>query len=248
MSAEYRPQEVREILERGLDGVSGREVRCEALVDRRQLADPAPHDPERGERRLVALVQGLIRVGAQALQLVGVCEDLPRGGELVVFAGLRLDAIDLGELEGDELGARRTLALARQEAVPFCGELLPRGERFSDLEPLRFEPRVGVEHVEVRGRVEQHLVLVLPMEVDERAGELAQRGARHEGAVDERAASSLRRHFPAHDDLAAVGGVEDGFDRSGFLAGAHELGRGAAADEQANGAEEDGLAGAGFAG
>ena len=127
--------------------------------------------------------------------------------------------------------------------VPFCGELLPRGERFSDLEPLRFEPRVGVEHIEVRGRVEQHLVLVLPVEVDERAGEVAQRGARREGAVDERAASSLRRHFPAHDDLATVGSVEDGLDRSGFLAGAHELGRGAAAHEQADGADEDGLAG-----
>ena len=96
--------------------------------------------------------------------------------------------------------------------------------------------------------IEQHLVLVLPVEVDERAGEVAQRAARHERAVDERAASSLRRHFPAHDDFATVGGVEHGFDRGGFLAGAHELGRGAAADEQADGAEEDGLAGAGFAG
>ena len=134
------------------------------------------------------------------------------------------------------------------EAVPFGRELLPRGERLSHLEALRFEPRVGVEHVEVRRGIEQHLVLVLPVEVDERAGEVAQRAARHERAIDECAAASLRRHFPAHDDLATVGGVEHGFDRRGFLAGAHELGRGAAADEQANGAEEDGLAGPGFAG
>ncbi len=90
-------------------------------------------------------------------------------------------------------------------------------------------------------------MLVLPVQVDERAGELAQRAARDERAVDERAAASLRRDFPPHDDLAAVRGVEDGFDRGGFLAGAHELGRGAPADEQADGADEDGLAGAGLA-
>ncbi len=134
MSAEYRAQEVREVLERGLDGVARREVRREAFVDRRQLADPPPDDPERGECGLVALVQGLVRVGAQPLQLVGVREDLPRRGELVVFAGLRRDAIDLGELERDELGARRTLPLAaRSRRFAFGRELLPRGERVGDL-------------------------------------------------------------------------------------------------------------------
>ncbi len=170
------------------------------------------------------------------------------GGELVVFAGLRADAIDLGELEGDELGARGTLPLARQQAIALGRELLPVGERVGHLLALRFESRVGVEHVEVRGRIEQHLVLVLSVQIDERPGELAQRAARDERAVDEGAAASLGRHFPADDDLAAVGGVEHGFDRGGLLAGAHELGRGAAADEQADGAEEDRLAGAGLAG
>ncbi len=90
-------------------------------------------------------------------------------------------------------------------------------------------------------------MLVLAVEVDERAGEIAQRGARDERAVDERAAPSLRRHFPPNDDLAAVGGVEDRLDGRGLLTRAHEFGGGAAADEESDGSHEDRLAGAGFA-
>ena len=44
------------------------------------------------------------------------------------------------------------------------------------------------------------------------------------------------------------GAFEDGLDGGGVLAGAHEVGAGAAADEQVDGFDEDGLAGAGFAG
>ena len=87
--------------------IASRAARCgrEALVDRRELADLAPDGTERRECSLVALVQCLVRVGAEALQLVGVCQHLSRGGQLVVFSGLRADAIDLGQLKGDELGA-----------------------------------------------------------------------------------------------------------------------------------------------
>ena len=46
----------------------------------------------------------------------------------------------------------------------------------------------------------------------------------------------------------AVRLLEDGLDGGGLLAGPHELGAGAAADEQADRADEDRFAGAGFAG
>ena len=44
------------------------------------------------------------------------------------------------------------------------------------------------------------------------------------------------------------GGLEDRLDRRGLLAGADEVGGGAAADEQPDGADEDRLARPGFAG
>ena len=59
-----------------------------------------------------------------------------------------------------------------------------------------------------------------------------------------RAAAPLRGDLAADDDLAAVGGVEDGFDGRLVFAGADEVGGGPAADQQPDRADEDALAGA----
>ena len=103
-----------------------------------------------------------------------------------------------------------------------------------------------VEQREVLRRIEQRLVLVLSVQIDERRAELAQRRGRRERVVDERAAAALRRDLAAHDDLAPVGPLEDGLHGRGVLAGADEVGARASADEQVDGLDEDGLAGAGF--
>ena len=92
------------------------------------------------------------------------------------------------------------------------------------------------------------LVLVLPVHVDEAAAGLAQRAAGREDAIDQGAAAALGGDFAAHDHLAAVVGLEDRFDARLVFARAHEVGRGTAADEQADGAHQDALAGAGLAG
>ena len=49
-----------------------------------------------------------------------------------------------------------------------------------------------VEQIEVRGRIEQHLVLVLAVKIDQPAAQLAQRRAGDERAVHRGAAASLR--------------------------------------------------------
>ena len=100
----------------------------------------------------------------------------------------------------------------------------------------------------MRGGIEQDLVLVLAVQIDERAGGLAERRAGDERAVDEGPAAPLRRDFAADDHFAAVGLLEDRLDGRGLLAGPDELGAGASADEQSDRADEDGFAGAGFAG
>ena len=48
-------------------------------------------------------------------------------------------------------------------------------------------------------------------------------------------------------DLGAVSGFEDGFDRRELLAGSQEVLGGPAAEQQADGLDEDGFAGAGLA-
>ena len=91
-------------------------------------------------------------------------------------------------------------------------------------------------------------MLVLAVQIDQDAGQLAERRAGGERAVDEGAAAALRRDLAPQDHFPAVRRVEDGLDRRRVLPGPDEVGRGAAADQQPDGADEDGLAGAGLAG
>ena len=65
-------------------------------------------------------------------------------------------------------------------------------------------------------------------------------------AVDEGAAAALRGDLAPDQQLFAAA-LEDRFDRRGVFAGAHEVARRAPAEEQADGLDEDRLAGAGFA-
>ena len=74
-----------------------------------------------------------------------------------------------------------------------------------------------------------------------------QRAGGRQRAVDERAAAALRGDLAADEQLFAAA-LEDRFDGRGVLAGADEVARGAAAEQQADGLDEDRLAGAGFAG
>ena len=161
--------------------------------------------------------------------------------------GLGRDAIDLGELEREELGLRRALALGRGERVTFRPGALPAGVGIGDARAIVVRASVGVEDVEVRSRIEQYLVLVLPVQVDERLRQVPERGAGGERAVDERAAAALGGDLPSDEDLAAVRPVEDRLDRGGVLAGSDEVGGSAAADEERDRPDEDRLAGAGLA-
>ena len=105
-----------------------------------------------------------------------------------------------------------------------------------------------VEHDDMFGRVEERLVLVLTVQIDQRRAELAQRGRRRERVVDERAAAALRGDLAPHDDFAAVGPLEDRLDGRDLLAGPDEVGARPPADQQVDRLNDDGFAGAGFAG
>ena len=97
-------------------------------------------------------------------------------------------------------------------------------------------------------RIEQQLVLVLAVQIDEPGPEIPERAAGHQSAVDGRPAAALRGDLAPDDRFAAVGRFEDGLDRGRLLSRSYQVRRSAAADQQADGTDEDGLAGAGFAG
>ena len=95
--------------------------------------------------------------------------------------------------------------------------------------------------------IEEVLVFVLPVQLHQPGGQVLERGGRGERARHERAAPALRGNLAADDHLVAAG-LEDGFDDGEVLAGADEIRRGAAAEEQPDRFDEDGFSGAGLAG
>ena len=80
-------------------------------------------------------------------------------GALAQGAGKSL----IGKLEGHELGARCIVALAREQPFALEPERFPHRKRRRYLLALVGELSVSVEDIEMRRRIEQHLVLVLPM-------------------------------------------------------------------------------------
>ena len=91
-------------------------------------------------------------------------------------------------------------------------------------------------------------MFVLPVQIDELAAEVAERGRGGERVVDERAAAPLGGNLASDDDFAAVSAIEHGLDGGRRFSGADKVGAGAAADEQVDGFDENGLAGSGFTG
>jgi hypothetical protein len=120
---------------------------------------------------------------------------------------------------------------------------------------------VAVHEVEMGAGIEQALRLVLPVHHGQERRQLAQRVRGHQRAVDGGAALAGGLHLPPDDDLVVVRGQAETLDRlagapaldhrlhhGAVGAGPDELARSARAEDQPERIDEDGLAGAGFAG
>jgi len=96
-------------------------------------------------------------------------------------------------------------------------------------------------------RIEQRLVLVLPVQLNKTSREIAQRARGGQGAVYEGSASPLRSDVAADDELTTVSGFEDGFDRRLSFAGSDEIQGCPRAQQQSDRLDEDGFARSGLA-
>jgi hypothetical protein len=94
-----RTQKKCQILELRLHGIAALDVWAKAFIDAGQLTHSPPHAAERRQRRLISFVEQRIRLGAEALELVRIRQDLLEGGQLLVFPAARCDSIDFLELE-----------------------------------------------------------------------------------------------------------------------------------------------------
>ena len=90
-------------------------------------------------------------------------------------------------------------------------------------------------------------MLVLAVKLDEASRQILERAGGRQFAVDVRPAPALRRDLAANQQFFAAR-LEDRLDRRDILAGTNEVARGPAAQQEADGLDENGLAGAGFSG
>ncbi len=123
---------------------------------------------------------------------------------------------------------------------------------------------MGVERPELVCGFEEQLALALAVDVHQQRSELAQRGERGRLIVDIRGAAAGARHAAHQDELVVVerslqdvldglaqtglGQLETADDAQLLGAGAEQVAGAALADQQAEGREQQRLAGAGLAG
>jgi hypothetical protein len=121
---------------------------------------------------------------------------------------------------------------------------------------------VGVESLALRLRLEQAVLVGLPVHGDQRLPDARQRGGRDRGATQEAAGATLGGDLAAEQqqvtfDLTTVlvcnrgdlcTGADHALDAGGARSGAYGAGVGATAEQQPERGHQHGLAGAGLAG
>lgn len=215
---------------------------------------------DRATTRIELVLDGL---GRRA-QLGRMSEYSELGVKSHIFTGLRRDRVDLQELKAKKLEAFNASLLGLSE----------RGERLIGL-PTRLkadgilrehvgETTEAIEHLTMRGDVEEGRVSVLAGDVDEGADDPLQLGEGREAPIQVSAAlpstgdDATRDQLPSEDVVhargqemsgcgAPVGQVEERFDAAFVASLPNELGALPVAENEGHGADDDGLTGAGLA-
>ncbi len=172
------PEKSGEVFELRLDAVARVEIRLELRIEGRQLRHAAPDVPEARQNGIVALVKRRVAVGAEPLHPVGARKHVAQGRELDIFpriARSQPGAIELARLKGNQILAAG--AVPGRAAHP--GELVlhraHRVERSRGRRRHLIEPAERIDDAQMRGRIEQRLVFMLPVQLDQTGRQILQR-------------------------------------------------------------------------
>ena len=192
------------------------------------------------------------------------------GAQLLLFAGAQRGGGDLFRLVPEQRDAAGAVALVAGDGGDAAIERVQPPHHPGELAARLAEAGEAVEQGQGLPGAEQREVLALAVDVGEPGGEAAHGVERGGAVVDaqppgDSAALGIEREPAAQQQFAverhidllqgcshgvargAVAQVEDGFDFGALCAGADQCGVGGAAEREAQGFEEDALAGAGFA-
>ena len=246
---------------RGLQRLHGSgERRVQA---RQVLEDARGAVHARGCRALLLVEEprGLHETRQEPLGVLGAPARLT---ELRFLAGPEPRAVELGELEAQEVFALRAVALRRARALDLGVGRSVFGDERSDALAQVLGVGEAVEQLELTGRLQEPLVLVLAVDLDELVAEALEEPDGDGRVVDEGAVASASGELPPHDELAVLErepslvergrdgpprlDLEDGLDRGGLGLRADHVGLGAGAPEQEDRVDQHRLAGARLAG
>ena len=252
---------------RAFERVESLAHRLDCRAEQRLRARAAPLQPpqrarDRGNRRMIA-ADDILRVGQFARDLLRRHHVLPARGERRLLALLR------GERGEFVMRVAQVIGLgARRREARFLPDqrrrrLFHGAVRIAHGESLRLQSAMHVEKVAMRRRIDERAVVMLSVDLDQRAGDHAQRLRADGLIVDEGARAPVRHlHAPQHEIAVDVDRlfvrylsrhmigrrVEHSRHLPLRLAAAHQRAVAARAEGEREGVEQDRFAGARLAG
>jgi hypothetical protein len=232
----------------------------ERRIDVTAAVEAAARREQRRQRPGLLSVQRLLGGGGGMAQAFEVAQPVAFEHQRIALLRLRVERLDLAELKLEQV--ELALARARQLAEPreLAASLADRSPgRGAGRATRRLLDAAGaVEDVELCRGEHQLAVLVLAVERQQFAGQLAQLANRDRAPADVGAGATVAADAACQHQFTgvrrkvlavqAVGKLEDPFDVGLSAAGADDSGLGAAAEQQIEGVREHRLARPGLAG
>ena len=254
-----RPERASSLVELDQGGVEGLDRRLDRRIEPGQLPQEGCRASRPLDRRGRILVELPVCRGGAFGQALGVHEPSTLLALLLFLPDPEPRGVDLRDGlavlggPGHLVAGRRAQGIElRRRAAPLVVAL---AEAFAE-DP---QPRKGVQEVEVAGRPEQGLMLVLTVDLDQGLTELFQQGQRGVRVVQKNPSAAATHQLPPDQEPVILQGdavllqhrahrtagrsVEHGLDGRGLSTRADGLGRlGPLAEEQGQGVDQDRLA------
>src|SRR5215470_6855050 len=244
--------------ERVLDQRSGAVDRIAGRAERRieagEIAQQARRALQAAHRGAVVVVQEPRRLGQARREPLGVLEPPPLAPQLLRLARPHLRGVELRYLKAQQVLALGPVALGRPRTLELSARAAVLGEQVADAVAEGLGLGEPIQQVELPGRLEQALVLVLAVDLDQVIAEALEQRDRDRRVVDEGAVAAGARELPAHDQLPVIETkpglvehrrhrtarrhLEHRFDGRGVGVGADDVGLGARTTDQEDRVEE----------
>ena len=259
-----RADRCQRVLDQGAGAVDRIGRGGERRIEPREISQQTRGAMEPAHRRAVVVVEQACGLGEPGRQPLGMLEPPALHPQLLFLPRPQPRGVELRDLEPQQILALDPIPLRRPRALELGSGGAVLREQVAHAVAQLVGIREPIQEVELPGRLEQALVLVLAVDLHQMVAEPLEQTHRHRRVVDEGAMPAGPRELPANHELPLVESepsfVEHGLNRaagpdfeqglhgSGLRIGADDIGLGAGTADQEDRVEQHRLAGAGLAG